>query len=138
MRLSRIQIKKNLGQNKTGIYGFTIIELLVVMLIIGILAALAVTVYQGYQKKAKMVEAKMGLKELAQLQSTYFGNNDTYTSDLALLGFAMEGNQRYVFTIPLANSFSFNASATANLDDDATLDVWTINEQYALSHDSAD
>jgi prepilin-type N-terminal cleavage/methylation domain-containing protein len=138
MRLSRIQVKKFLGQNKTGMYGFTLVELLIVILIVGILAALAMTMYTGYQKKAKMVEAKMGLKELAQLQATFFGVNDTYTTDLALLGFSLEGDQRYVYTVPLANSFSFQASATANLDDDTTLDVWTMNEQFILTHDSVD
>ncbi len=76
--------------------------------------------------------------DLAKLQETFYARNDTYTSDLGLLGFSVRGAPRYVFTVNNANASSFTASAEANLDDDADMDVWTINEQRVLSHQSVD
>jgi Tfp pilus assembly protein PilE len=113
---------------------------MVTISLVSILAIIAMNVYTGYQKKAKMVEAKIALTGLAKLQLTYFTNNDTFTSDLGALefSFAAGSAQRYVFTINNANASSFTASAEANLDDDAALDVWTINEQRELSHQSVD
>ena len=138
MWLPGIQARKIRGQNKTGIHGFTLVELMVVVVVAGLLSMLALSVYKTYQKKAKTVEAKVGLANLAKLQETYFADNDTYAANVGLLGFSVVGQQRYVFTIDNANASSFTASAQANLDNDAAMDVWTINDQRVLSHQSVD
>ena len=74
--------------------GFTLIELMIVIAIIGILAAVAIPMYSDYTKKSRTAEVAPGLKDLAQMQLTYQEDpNSGSTSDkpfakaLATLGF---------------------------------------------------
>ena len=68
--------------------GFTIIELVVAMVIIGILAAIAIPAYSSYVRKARRVEAKTALLDLASLEERYFSVNNGYTKSQSLLGYS--------------------------------------------------
>jgi type IV pilus assembly protein PilE len=68
--------------------GFTLIELVVAMLIIGILAAVAIPSYNSYTRKARRVEAKTALLDLASLEERYFSVNNGYTNSQSLLGYS--------------------------------------------------
>src|SRR5438876_5463750 len=59
--------------------GFTLIELVIVVTIIGILAALAIPNFMSYQAKAKQSEAKVGLGGIFTAATAYFASNGTYT-----------------------------------------------------------
>ncbi len=65
--------------------GFTLVELLIVVTIIGILAAVAYPSYNEYVRKGKRAEAKTRLLQLAQLQERYFSENNSYTTNIASL-----------------------------------------------------
>lgn len=67
--------KKNIRSNKNG---FTLVELLIVVAIIGILAMIAVPVYIGQQKKAAMTEAISNLQQLRLLEEQFFAENARY------------------------------------------------------------
>lgn len=68
--------------------GFTLIELVVAMVIAAILAAIAIPAYSSYVRKARRVEAKTALLDLASLEERYFSVNNTYTNSQSLLGYS--------------------------------------------------
>ncbi len=69
--------------------GFTLIELMVVVAIIGILAAVAVPNYQRFQGRARQSEAKVGLAALSVAENSYVVDTATYSSCLNAIGFAI-------------------------------------------------
>ena len=65
--------------------GFTLIELLVVILIIGILAAIAIPSFISQKDKAGDASAKSFARNMQTAQETYFTDNNTYATSIALL-----------------------------------------------------
>lgn len=111
--------------------GFTLVELLIVVTIIGILAAIAYPSYNEYVRKGKRAEAKTRLLQIAQLEERFFSENNTYTVSIAtLLGttgvvYSSETNNPnsgYQITIAagsgagqtIANSFTLTATPQLN------------------------
>lgn len=66
--------------------GFTLMELMIVVAIVGILAALVYPSYTESVRKSRRSEAKTALSDLAARQEQYMTNNKTYASTLAQLG----------------------------------------------------
>ncbi len=58
--------------------GFTLIELMIVVAILGIIAAIAVPVYRGYLTGAKRAEAKANLETIRLLQEQFYADNRRY------------------------------------------------------------
>jgi type IV pilus assembly protein PilA len=58
--------------------GFTLIELMIVVAIIGILAAIAIPNFLKFQAKSKQSEAKTNLKGVYTAETAYFGEQNTY------------------------------------------------------------
>lgn len=66
--------------------GFTLVELLVVVLIIGVLAAIAIPAFVGQRNRADDAEAKTGARNVATAMETYFSENQSYAgADVAQL-----------------------------------------------------
>jgi prepilin-type N-terminal cleavage/methylation domain-containing protein len=65
--------------------GFTLIELMIVVAIIGILAAVAIPAFMDYMKKSKKTEASLQLNKIAKNNKSYFIANASYvTTDGAI------------------------------------------------------
>ena len=82
---------------KKKIRGFTLIELMIVVAIIGILAAIAIPNFMKFQAKSKQSEAKTNLKSLYTSQKAYFGEKDGYETDFSKLGYQPESGNRYSY-----------------------------------------
>ena len=95
------------------IAGFTLIELMVVLLIVGILGTVAVPAYRQYVIRAHRTEAKTALLRLAANQERHYLQHNTYTDDLAALGFGagISENGVYTLTVPIADAITYQAVA---------------------------
>ncbi|MGB7971152.1 MAG: prepilin-type N-terminal cleavage/methylation domain-containing protein [Candidatus Deferrimicrobiaceae bacterium] len=143
--------------------GFTLIELMIVVAIIGILAAIAIPNFLKFQAKSKQSEAKTNLKGIYTAETGYFGENNSY-GNLQDVNWAPVGNSRYRFslvaatapvligndegdttlafdawpTTPNVEKNAFTAGAQGNVDNDAPMDVWTITDGNILTNDFND
>lgn len=82
--------------------GFTLVELMIVVAIIGILAALAIPNFIKYQARAKQAEAKQSLRAYFMAQRHYFSEADQFTGDMGAVGFAPERGNRYAYKTMVA------------------------------------
>ena len=72
---------------RTGRRGFTLIEISLVLVLIGILATMALFTYRMMINKARMTQAMTVLGHLAKTEATYFSDHDEYTDNVVLLEF---------------------------------------------------
>lgn len=105
--------------------GITLTELMIVVVIVGILSALAYPSYRQYVARAKRNEAKAALLQIATNQERFYLQNNTYTTDMTNLGFNVAGNflsdtESYIIDVGAADASDFAATATyQNADDEA-------------------
>ena len=95
--------------------GFTLIELMVVVSMIAILAALAVPAYQDYVRKARRADAKRDLTALQLAQERWRANNVAYTTTLVgtpgLDWRVTTTEGYYTLNITAANATTYNITA---------------------------
>ncbi|OED35374.1 hypothetical protein AB834_04605 [PVC group bacterium (ex Bugula neritina AB1)] len=100
--------------------GFTMIEVLMVVLVVGILASLAMPQYTKVVEKAKMSEAKTVLSAIRTAEGVYFMEYDAYTDDLTKLdldeGIYTSSGRLFDYTIDVLGTvghanFSFTITA---------------------------
>ena len=76
---------------------FSMIELMVVVAIIGVLAAIGIPEYSKFQAKARQSEVKLALAALFTAEESFRQHWNTFTVDLANVGFSVQGSRlRYV------------------------------------------
>lgn len=106
--------------------GFTLIELMIVVVIIGILAALAIPRFMEATKKAKQSEAKTILKQIYTLERTYRQAEGEYSDVLDDIGFDLPPNAKYDYEVTGTDPLVVTATGNAE-DADLTGDIWTID-----------
>jgi len=82
-------------KKRTRLFGFTLIELMIVVAIIGILSAIAIPNFQKYQARSRQSEARMALSAMYTAEKSYFAEWTAYTVCLNNAGFKPEGRKRY-------------------------------------------
>ena len=125
---------------------FTLTELLVVLIIIGILVLLALPNLMPLISKAKGTEAQLQLEHVYTLEKSYFYMHSKYSTSLDDIGFEQEklstqdGNANFKIEVEDATSNSFRAKATAvvDFDGDGTFNVWEIDQNKKLKEVTKD
>lgn len=133
--------------------GFTLIELLVAMIIVGILTAIAVPSYLNYVRKARRVEAKTALLDLAGREERFYASSNVYTTTPASVGYSgasfpmAVGNGYYSISVAVAAgppaTFTLIATPVAGKGQDldtpcASLTVTQTGSQTARNSAAAD
>jgi len=133
--------------------GFTLVELMIVVAIIGILAAIAIPNFMMFVAKTKRSEVKYNLEAIFKAEISYFAEQNTFSNSFAAIRWEPEGTiYYYTFTMGAeyygldvarnpepgglsygADATSFTASGWGNIDNDLTLDIWYINDRKDMT-----
>lgn len=101
----RTKMQKMITKISKNSQGFTLVELMIVVAIIGILASIAIPNYQKFQAKARQSEAKLKLAGLYTSQKSYQVESTTYSTCLPGIGFSVEGKQSF-YTVGVGSGLS--------------------------------
>ena len=120
--------------------GFSLTELMVVLVIIGVLVLLALPKLLPLVTRAKTTEAKLMLKQVYTLEQSYKFEHDRYAVGLSEIGFEQEklislsGQARYKIEIVSADEKTFGAKATSIVDfnGNGVFNVWIVDESGAV------
>jgi len=93
--------------------GFTLIEVMIVIVIIGVLASLATASYGDYTMRARRVDAREALFAMAENQEKFYLINNVYTDVEADIGGADSDSGYYTLTATIANAGSTYTLAAA-------------------------
>jgi len=149
-------------RGKKGKKGFTLIELMIVVAIIGILAAIAIPNFLRFQAKSKQSEAKTNLGGIFTAQTSYFSEHNLFGDFTQIAWSPVGSKQIYTYfsgagdnkpppviaaeawvgtPAPAMSNVSpvgFTSGAIGNIDADTTLDSWYVNDVKTLTFISDD
>lgn len=103
-------------------HGFTLIELMIVVAVVGLLTTIALPSYQKYVQKSRRTDAKNAVLDLASREEWFFSVNNAYTNSAPALGYGAasafplavnaSGQSYYNLSVPTVTAAS-GSGATA-------------------------
>lgn len=119
---------------------FTLTELMVVLVIIGILMLVALPIVMPLISKTHSLEAQKQLQYLVNLEKSHYQMHFKYSDEFNVVGFqppktVLEGGTaKYAYEIISSNQNQFLAKATAvvDFDQDGVFNVWEIDQEGVL------
>lgn len=108
----------NTGVGRRIQSGFTLIELMIVVVVVAVLSSLAYPSYQEFVAKAKRTEGKAALLDAAQALERHFTNYNTYPSSLSTAGvrtYSGDSAAKAAYTIAIAAGASGSLASSFTL-----------------------
>lgn len=107
--------------------GFTLIELMMVVAIIGILTAIALPQFTEYKMKSRRSEATSALMQIAAQQEQFFMDNRSYSNAVSVT----TDNGYYLIEINVPTDYSYTLKATAQgaQADDTACKIFTLTHE---------
>ena len=125
---------------------FTLAELLVVLIIIGILVMIALPNLMPLISKAKSTEAELQLEHVYTLEKSYFYLHSKYSTNPADISFEQSklvtqgGNANYQLEVIEAtnNAFKVRATSITDFDGDGVFNVWEVDQDKNIKEVTPD
>jgi type IV pilus assembly protein PilE len=113
--------------------GFTLMELLIVVIIVSVLATIAYPVYTSYVIKSRRIDGTTGLMNLATSLESYYGDNNTYVgATLVNLGIANLPREFYNLQLTSLGATTYTITAVpqgSQATQDTQCGSFSLNEQ---------
>lgn len=118
--------------------GFTLVELMIVVMILAILASFAIPLYINYKAGAMQSEARVLLEAVWTGEISYYSDKSVYTADYDTLGSNPINDSKFyknweLFVYPAATLQDFIATCSTNLDRDIFMDSWLVSSDTTLT-----
>jgi len=109
--------------------GFTLIELMIVIAIIGILAAIAIPQFAAYRARSHNASANSDIRNAMTTQEAYYVDNETYATSVAQLtdstyGLVLSSGVEDIFTVASASDSSYEMRCWNTNAGDRAVTFW--------------
>ena len=113
--------------------GFTMIEVMIVVAIVAILAAIALPNYADYVKRGKIIEATSALSDLRTRYEQFYLDNRTYVGGCAIIKPIVNNLRAFDIDCPGETATTYSGTATGKVAEGMSGFTYTINQANAKS-----
>lgn len=111
--------------------GFTLIELMIVLVIIAILMLVAIPALMGYRARSQATVCKSNMKTLGTAEEAYYTDQNTYTTTLADLAQYVQGDFAVKSVCP-TGAAAYTVAALTTIDKDYSISCSTADHTWTV------